>query len=58
MMKLKIDLHSHTVSSGHAYSTLLENLRAAKEKGLEALAMTDHGPNMPGGPHLYHFYNF
>ena len=56
-MKLKIDLHSHTVSSGHAYSTLLENLRAAKEKGLEALAMTDHGPNMPGGPHLYHFYN-
>ena len=56
-MKLKIDLHSHTVSSGHAYSTLIENVQAAEKLGFEALATTDHGPSMPGAPHEYHFYN-
>jgi putative hydrolase len=27
----------------------------ASRKGLQALALTDHGPALPGGPHLYHF---
>lgn len=56
-MNLKMDLHTHTVASGHAYSTLLENVQAAEKKGLEAIATTDHGPSMPGAAHLYHFYN-
>lgn len=56
-MNLKMDLHTHTVASGHAYSTLLENAQAAEKKGLEAIATTDHGPAMPGSAHLYHFYN-
>lgn len=56
-MNLKMDLHTHTVASGHAYSTLLENIQAAEKKGLEAFATTDHGPSMPGAAHLYHFYN-
>jgi len=56
-MKLVADLHVHTISSGHAYSTILENARAAADKGLEILGMTDHGPAMPGGPHEYHFGN-
>src|SRR3989338_600285 len=56
-MKLVADLHVHTVSSGHAYSTLEEYVSQAKKIGLKAFAMADHGPAMPGGPHLYHFAN-
>ncbi len=56
-MNLIADLHCHTVASGHAYSTLLEMITSAKEKGLEVLAITDHGPALPGSPHLYHFGN-
>ncbi len=49
------DMHSHTIASGHAYSTVNEMAAEAARKGLRALALTDHGPAMPGGPHLYHF---
>jgi len=56
-MKLEADLHVHTVSSGHAYSTLEEYVSQAKKIGLKAFAMTDHGPAMPGAPHYYHFLN-
>lgn len=51
------DFHVHTVSSGHAYSTILEYAQYAKKAGLKYFAMTDHGPNMPGAPHIYHFQN-
>lgn len=56
-IKLVADLHVHTISSGHAYSTVAEIIEAAAQKGLEAVALTDHGPAMPGGPHRYHFGN-
>lgn len=56
-MKLIADLHTHSIASGHAYSTVQENARAASKKGLEILGVTDHGPQMPGGPHPYYFYN-
>ena len=56
-MDYKLDIHTHTVSSGHAYSTLEENIRAAKARGLELIAMTDHAPGMPGSTHIFHFYN-
>lgn len=45
-MKLKIDTHTHTLASGHAYSTVDENFRWAAEKGLELVALTDHAPSM------------
>jgi putative hydrolase len=54
-MKLVADMHTHTIASGHAYSTVNELAEAAFRKGLKALALTDHGPALPGGPHLYHF---
>ncbi len=54
-MRLIADLHTHSVSSGHAYSTVNELAAAAAANGLKALAITDHGPALPGGPHLYHF---
>lgn len=56
-MKLVADLHVHTLSSGHAYSTLEEYVAQAKKIGLPAFAITDHGPAMPGAPHYYHFSN-
>lgn len=57
MIQYPIDLHTHTVASNHAYSTIQENAAAAKSRGLTTIAMTDHGPSMPGGPHIYHFGN-
>jgi len=56
-VRVVADLHTHTISSGHAYSTITENAMAASKIGLTILGMTDHGPSMPGAPHLYHFGN-
>ncbi|CEK39805.1 phosphatase [Paraclostridium sordellii] len=56
-MKALIDLHCHTVASGHAYSTLKENIDEAKEKNLKYLGVSDHAPNMPGSTHPYYFGN-
>lgn len=56
-MVLEGDLHTHTLASGHAYSTIKEMAAAAAVQGLKVLAITDHGVNLPGGPHVYHFSN-
>ncbi len=57
-MKYPIDLHTHTIASGHAYTTLLENAKYASEIGLKVLGTTDHAPSMPGAPALWYFGNF
>lgn len=56
-IKLVADLHIHSVGSGHAYSSITEIALAAAESGLAMIAITDHGPAMPGGPHPYYFGN-
>jgi putative hydrolase len=56
-MQFVADLHVHTIASGHAYSTVLEIARVAADKKLAMIALTDHGPSMPGAPHAYHFSN-
>lgn len=56
-MQLEADLHTHTVASTHAYSTITENCEWAKKYGLKAVAMTDHGIAMPDSPHIWHFEN-
>ncbi len=56
-MKLEVDAHVHTISSGHAYSTVSEYVTQAKKIGLKAIAITDHGPNMTGASSLFHFNN-
>ena len=56
-MKLLADLHTHTIASGHGYSTVTENVRAALAAGLELIAITDHGPAVPQGAHPWYFWN-
>lgn len=56
-MNYVTDLHIHTISSGHAYSTVHENITYAKQRGLEVIAITDHSSRMPGAPHYFHFCN-
>ena len=56
-MKSIIDLHTHALASGHAYSTVKENIEYAKINGLKYYGLSDHGVNMPGGPHLFYFQN-
>lgn len=56
-MNAIIDLHCHTISSGHAYSTLKENIDEAKLKGLKYVGVSDHAPNMPGSTHPFYFGN-
>ena len=56
-MKIIADTHSHTLASGHAYSTIKEMAAAAKARGLKALALTEHAPEMPGTCGLFYFQN-
>lgn len=56
-MRLLADLHTHTVASGHAFSTVTELANAAAAKGLELIGVTDHGPSVPGGAHPWYFWN-
>ena len=56
-MNFILDIHCHTVNSGHAYSTIAENAAHAAKIGLTHIGIADHGPDMPGGAHRYHFYN-
>ncbi|MCG9542624.1 phosphatase [Vibrio sp. Isolate33] len=56
-MELKVDTHTHTYASGHAYSTLIENAKSAKQNGLDMFCTTDHSESMPGAPHYWFFSN-
>lgn len=56
-MKAIIDLHTHTISSGHAFSTLKENVEGAKENGLKIMGLSDHAVTMPGTAHPFYFHN-
>ncbi len=55
-MKIVADTHTHTVVSHHAFSTVLEMVKAAKQQGHVAIAITDHGPKMIDGAHEWHFF--
>lgn len=46
--KLLVDIHTHTIASGHAYGTVRENALAARERGLAGLGVSDHAPGIPG----------
>ena len=45
-MRITCDVHTHSLYSRHAYSTVEENVRAASERGFELLGITDHFSSM------------
>ncbi|MEG3073232.1 MAG: PHP domain-containing protein, partial [Ruthenibacterium sp.] len=46
-MSIIADLHTHTLVSNHAFNTLTEMTTQANKLGLFAMAVTDHGPELP-----------
>ncbi|MCL1878560.1 MAG: phosphatase [Defluviitaleaceae bacterium] len=56
-MNFVLDVHCHTINSGHAYSTITENAAHAAKIGLEYIGISDHAPAMPGAACLYNFTN-
>lgn len=56
-MKIELDVHTHTIASGHAFSTLQEMVQAASEKGLKLLGITEHAPGIPGSRSPIYFRN-
>jgi len=48
---LKIDLHIHTLHSGHAGGTIYEVMGEAARKKMKMIALTDHGPDAHGSAH-------
>jgi putative hydrolase len=57
ILKDILDVHTHTIVSGHAYNTLKEMALSAADKGLELLGITEHAPSMPGTCHEFYFGN-
>jgi putative hydrolase len=52
-----LDIHTHTLASGHAFSTLQEMVRVASEKHIRLLGITEHGPGIPGTCDPIYFRN-
>ena len=53
-MDYLIDAHTHTIASGHAFSTIQEMAKAAADKNLSILGITEHTECMPGSCHRDH----
>ncbi|MDR2468598.1 MAG: PHP domain-containing protein [Spirochaetaceae bacterium] len=56
-MRISVDTHTHSIASGHAYSTLDELAAAARKRRLKGFVLTEHGPALQGFPHEYYFGN-
>lgn len=56
-MRFLVDLHTHTVASDHAYSTINDYVMQADKNGIAMFATTDHGPDLEDAPHPWHFGN-
>lgn len=56
-MDILLDVHTHTVASGHAFSSLQEMVRAAADKKLRLLGITEHTPGIPGSCTPIYFRN-
>ena len=56
-MNTLLDIHTHTVASGHAFSTIQEMVRTAADRGLQILGITEHGPGIPGTCDPLYFRN-
>lgn len=57
MKEYIVDTHTHTIASGHAYNTILEMAKAASDKGIKILGITDHSKAMPEASGDFYFMN-
>ena len=56
-MNTLLDVHTHTIMSGHAFSTLTEMVTEAQRKGLKVFGITEHAQNLPGTCQPIYFWN-
>lgn len=56
-MNCLLDVHTHSVASGHAFSTIQEMAREASWRGLQVLGITEHAPGIPGTCDPIYFRN-
>ncbi len=56
-MDYQIDLHVHSNTNPHAFSTIEENVTYAAEKGMKVIAITNHGPALLDTPHWWQLLN-
>jgi putative hydrolase len=54
-MNIIADTHTHTIASGHAHSTVMENAAEAARMGHKFLVIADHAPQIPGAPTELYF---
>ncbi len=52
-----LDIHTHTIASGHAYGTIREMAYAASQKKLSLLGFSEHAPGIPGTADPIYFMN-
>lgn len=56
MIPLVLDIHTHTISSGHhTHDTITDMVTAAKQSGLKLLGISEHGPALPHSCTLSYF---
>ena len=52
--EIQLDVHTHTIASGHAYGTIREMAQAAREKDVKLLGISEHSQGIPGTcDHMY-----
>ena len=56
-MDYKIDLHVHSNTNPHVFSTVKENADYAAETGMKVIAITNHGPALEDTPHWWQLIN-
>ena len=57
MMNIQLDVHTHTIVSGHAFSTLTEMVTEAQRRKLKVFGITEHAPSVPGTCTFLYFRN-
>lgn len=50
-----VDLHTHSIASGHAYNTIYEMVQSAVNKKVKLLGISDHAPAMEGSATKHYF---
>lgn len=55
--EFELDIHTHSIASGHAYGTIREMAQGAADSGLKLLGISEHGPGIPGTTDPFYYTN-